>query len=163
MCCVCCSSEFPPRQRWWLDMARRLDSTFQVLRSGQLLASPGKQLLEGDILYLRVGQKAPADCRVLIHTEGATLDCSHLTARANDVRICSKKPTTLAASESRNTVLKGSYIIQGALFCMVVQPPWSTLLAAAAPDTADRGRTGDSAQDASDQFVVETAIPAGLS
>lgn len=145
---MCCEPEFPPRQRWWLDISRHMGCTFQVLRGGRLEMCAGRRLCPGDVVYMRVGQKVPADCRVLVHSDGATVDCSHLTACANDLRVCCHQATAATASESRNIVLKDSYIVSGALFCMVVRMPSSGLL----PPL-----------DSSDELIIDTAVPVGLS
>eukprot|EP00971_Amphidinium_carterae_P159328 3158364-Amphidinium_carterae.1 len=56
----------------------------------------------GDIVYLSAGQKCAADSRVLLCTESAMVDSSHVTGRLNDVRVLSKKPTASSVTESHD-------------------------------------------------------------
>lgn len=132
-CGLCCSSEFPPQQSWWTDIKQSLVPRFQVQRGGNLCHSTAMELVRGDVVFISAGQRAAADGRILVLSEGAAVDASHLTQRAHDVRLCSTRSTAVRPDESRNIILKGSYIISGSLFCMVVRSPREPLL----PGTAD--------------------------
>lgn len=147
----CCQADFPPNQHWWLDIVPRLQPTFRVLRTGNLVAVPGPFLQPGDIVHLHAGQKAAADGRVLVISAGTILDASQVTARANDVRVCCCQPTAPSAAESRNMVLKDSHLVIGSLFCMVVRTP-------AHPITPTVGESRNN-----DEFAIDVSIPQGLS
>ena len=71
--------------------------------------------------YLRAGQKAVADGRVLVFSKGAMVDVTHLTTQPNDIRICSTEKTSLVATESRNIILHNSHLIYGTLFYMALR------------------------------------------
>mmetsp|Transcript_112899 Transcript_112899/g.319381 ORF Transcript_112899/g.319381 Transcript_112899/m.319381 type:complete len:601 (-) Transcript_112899:117-1919(-) len=117
----CCQQEFPPQQSWWTEVSKRLDPTFQVLRAGKLCASRADALVPGDILYLRAGQRAPVDGRVLVHADGTAIDMSQVTSDASDVRHCSADATEESITASCNMVLRDSYVVRGSLFCMAVR------------------------------------------
>lgn len=145
----CCHSEFPPtNQNWWSDSIGRLVPVFQVLRAGQIVTSPAPEIVPGDIVYLRAGQKAVADGRVLVFSKGAMVDVTHLTTQPNDIRICSTEKTSLVATESRNIILHNSHLIYGTLFYMVVRPPKKAFI----PSNTDAS-----------EFEVDTLAPPGLS
>jgi hypothetical protein len=146
---LCCGSEFPPtNQNWWSDSIGRLVPVFQVLRAGQIVQSPAPEIVPGDIVYLRAGQKAVADGRVLVFSKGAMVDVTHLTTQPNDIRICSTEKTSLVATESRNIILHNSHLIYGTLFYMVVRPPKKAFI----PSNTDTA-----------EFEVDTMAPPGLS
>lgn len=146
---LCCGSEFPPtNQNWWSDSIGRLVPVFQVLRSGQIVQSPAPDIVPGDIVYLRAGQKAVADGRVLVFSKGAMVDVTHLTTQPNDIRICSTDKTSNVATESRNIILHNSHLIYGTVFYMVVRPPKKAFI----PSNADTS-----------EFEVDTIAPPGLS
>jgi len=118
----CCQAEFPEQQPWWHEITRKMVADYVVLRGGTLTHQFAHDLVPGDIVYLSAGQKCAADSRVLLCTESAMVDSSHVTGRLNDVRVLSKKPTASSVTESRNVVLRDSYIVHGSLFSMIVRP-----------------------------------------
>lgn len=147
----CCSSEFPPQQSWWFDIQSSLIPRVQVVRNGNLASCAATDLVPGDIAYLYAGQRAVADGRVLVFSEGTAVDVSHLTSRASDVRICSAKTTAHSIVESRNIILKDCHIINGSLFCMIVRSPHECFIPASTYD----GQEGFEA-------TVDTAVPTEL-
>lgn len=152
VCGFCCSSEFPPQQSWWVETKQGLVPKFQVQRGGRLLQSAATELVRGDVVFMTAGQRAAADGRILVLSEGTAVDASHLTQRAHDVRICSSSSTGTRADESRNIIPKDSYIISGSLFCMVVRSPLEPLL----PGTADSTAHQDAVEQELDCFVPST-------
>jgi len=129
----CCSSEFPPQQSWWTEASQRLCPDYQVLRAGKIVSSPASEVVPGDILFLRAGQRAAADGRVLVFSEGTAVDVSHITMELGDVRMITSEATAAAITASSNMVLKDSYLVSGALFCMVVRVPSTSLIPGAGP------------------------------
>jgi len=151
----CCNSEFPPQQSWWIDASQRLSPEYQVLRAGKTISALASDLVPGDILFLGAGQRAAADGRILVFTEGAAIDVSHLTMELSDIRRCSSEATAAAITASSNMVLKDSYVVSGALFCMVVRAPSSSLIPG--PHGADVAEEQSCVQD----VTVPTGMTAG--
>lgn len=150
---ICCRSEFPPQQGWWGEYARNLMPKFSVLRAGAIVHQcPAPELVPGDLVYLVAGQTAPADGRVLVYSEGATVDASHLTARPSDVRYCCPQTTAPTAVESRNIVLRDSNIVHGSVFCMLVRSAKTPFI----PFSAYGGKEDH-------QFSIDIAVPPILS
>lgn len=131
---LCCQSEFPPEQTWWLDVRKRLVPRFHALRANKLVPTFATEIVTGDVVYLAAGQKAPADGRVLVAIEGTTADVSHLTQRAADaIRPCSTQATGLTPAESSNIILKDSHLVTGAAFVLVVRGPRNPFLSVGGP------------------------------
>lgn len=147
----CCSSDFPPQQSWWFDVQTSLVPRVQVVRGGNLLSCAATDLVPGDVAYFHAGQRAVADGRVLVFSEGTAVDVSHLTTRASDVRLCSAKTTASTIHESRNIILKDCHIINGSLFCMIVRSPYECFIPASTYD----GQEGF-------EPTIDTAVPVGL-
>jgi len=123
-----CSSEFPPRQLWWIEVQELLVPRFLVFREGQLSLVSATELMQGDVLYIWAGQLVPADLRVLLASDSAAVDVSHVTSRSNDVRLCSADASGSSITESRNILLKDGHIISGYLFCIVVRSPFEAFV-----------------------------------
>jgi len=158
---LCCASEFPPsHQGWWLEVLENLAPHFQVLRNGNLSNSAGTDLVPGDIFFIHAGQKADIDARVLVLSEGSVVDVSHVTGRANDVRVCTPATTAQSAVESRNIVLKNSFIVRGSLFCMAVRPQSNPYVSHgdAGHDVHEEPGIGEGQETA-----IDTTVPAGQS
>jgi len=117
----CCQAEFPEQQAFWHDITRKLVAQYTVLRSGSLARSAAHDLVPGDVVHLAAGEKCPLDGRVLLCTDSAMVDSSHVTGRANDLRVLARKPTASSPIESRNVVLRDTYVVTGSLFMMVVR------------------------------------------
>jgi len=147
----CCQADFPPQQAWWTDIRSRLVPRYQVLRGGQLIDTSAAELVPGDILYIRAGQKAPADARVLVMTEGTTVDASLITRRSSDMRPCSMRATHPTLTESFNIVLKGGLVDIGALFCVLIRAPRNPLV------------SEGTVEDGGLEFEVNTTLPLGMS
>ncbi len=89
-------------------------ATAQVLRNGELREIETAFLVPGDILLLRVGQRVPADARVL-ETFGLEVDESSLTGESFPV---AKDASAVLPSEARvtdqtNMVFSGTVITRG--------------------------------------------------
>jgi Ca2+-transporting ATPase len=88
--------------------------TAQVLRNGQTLTVQTADLVPGDILLLKVGQRVPADAR-LIEAYGLEVDESSLTGESYPV---SKDAAAVLASETRvtdqtNMIFTGTVVTRG--------------------------------------------------
>lgn len=97
--------------------------TATVLRDGNWQAQfPTANLVPGDILYLRVGDKVPADARILaLKTNTFSTDEGSLTGESVSV---SKSPECVSVSASisgkTNMVFSGTLVTAGAAYALVV-------------------------------------------
>lgn len=95
-----------------------------VLRSGMWNNDfPASELVPGDIIYVKVGDKVPADCRVLsLRTTTFSTDECSLTGESTT---CQKYPQTLDGSEygissKSNMIFSGTNVANGGCIAMVV-------------------------------------------
>eukprot|EP00929_Paragymnodinium_shiwhaense_P096640 TRINITY_DN58283_c0_g1_i1.p1 TRINITY_DN58283_c0_g1~~TRINITY_DN58283_c0_g1_i1.p1 ORF type:complete len:653 (-),score=135.48 TRINITY_DN58283_c0_g1_i1:108-2066(-) len=157
----CCQSEFPPQQAWWFDVKKRLVPKYTVLRGGKVVTTDGAEVVPGDVVFLQAGQKAAADGRVLVHVDGTVVDVSNATVRTSDCRSISTQATAVTPAESNNIVLKDSYVVSGALFCMVVRPPRNPFIVEPSLASAAGNGNGTDQSEGGD-IQIETSIPPGL-
>ena len=101
-------------QNTLLALKKYVETTATVLRDGQELTIPDREVVRGDVLVLQEGEKIPADARV-IATNNLKIDEASLTGESEPV---SKTPEaiqkdTLAVPEQRNILFKGTNIVAG--------------------------------------------------
>ncbi|KAF3020231.1 hypothetical protein E8E14_011893 [Neopestalotiopsis sp. 37M] len=89
-----------------------LPSETRVLREGKLISLPATELVAGDIVSLSVGNKVPADIRLLDHSGDIRFDRSMLTGEPEEIEgaINCTDPNFL---ESRNIALMGTMVVNG--------------------------------------------------
>ncbi|HVP92206.1 MAG TPA: cation-transporting P-type ATPase [Acidobacteriota bacterium] len=105
-----------------IDALKELTSpSALVLRDGSLRKVPTVQLVPGDILPLKVGQRIPADAR-LIESYGLQVDESSLTGESFPVLKDAEAilPENTQIAELINTVFTGTLITQGEGLVVVV-------------------------------------------
>lgn len=89
----------------------------RCLRGGTLITLPVKELVPGDIVEVRVGDKAPADCYVLeIHGAALRVDQSIVTGESGSVDKVAGRidvPEGAVAQDKINIVFSGSMITSG--------------------------------------------------
>ncbi|KAI1387922.1 uncharacterized protein F4822DRAFT_437730 [Hypoxylon trugodes] len=89
-----------------------LPSETPILREGKDILVPATQLVAGDIVHLKMGNRVPADLRLLSHSGDIRFDRSVLTGESEETEgtIGSTDPNIL---ESRNIALMGSVVVNG--------------------------------------------------
>lgn len=148
----CCQMEFPPQQGWWLEVNIHLVPALEVLRAGKITTSLVTELVPGDMLYLQAGQRAPADGRILVHSQAATVDLSDILTDTDELRLCTTEATDSTITSSGNMVLKDTYLVAGSIFCMVVRPPATPLIPTSNPEQEEELRP----------FTVDVSVPPGM-
>ncbi|KAI2632959.1 putative Na/K ATPase alpha 1 subunit [Xylaria nigripes] len=83
-----------------------------ALREGQLQKLKTSQLVPGDIVQLHIGDRVPADLRLLSHSGDIRFDRAILTGESDEVE-GSLDSTHPAFLESRNIALMGTVVING--------------------------------------------------
>lgn len=94
-----------------------------VIRNGDEVETPSKNLVPGDILILRTGERIPADCTI-IEEKSLLVDESILTGESKEVE---KHP--LKNSEDytdKNTLFTGSFILSGRCIAKVIKTGMDT-------------------------------------
>ncbi|XP_061370364.1 calcium-transporting ATPase, endoplasmic reticulum-type [Gastrolobium bilobum] len=102
----------------------------KVLRDGSLVPNlPARELVPGDIVELRVGDKVPADMRVAaLKTSTLRVEQSSLTGEANPV-LKGTNPIFLDDCElqaKENMVFAGTTVVNGNCLCIVITTGMNT-------------------------------------
>lgn len=94
----------------------------KAVRSGAPVMLKSDELAVGDIIMLGVGDKVPADARV-IECKGLRVDESPLTGESNpikkDAHYISTPGVKSALAERRNMVYSGCFVTEGTAVCVV--------------------------------------------
>ena len=81
-----------------------------VIRDGKEVEVPSKEIVLGDVVVLRTGEKIPADCLILEEKE-LQVDESILTGESQAIRkFAAKNEKT---NDKKNLVYMGTYVISG--------------------------------------------------
>lgn len=106
-------------QRTLTSITGLLPSDTLVVRNGDRKRVPASDLVDGDIVHLQVGNKVPADLRLLSHSNDVRFDRGVLTGESVEVEgtIDSSDDNFL---ESRNIALTGTTVVNGNAIGVVV-------------------------------------------
>lgn len=91
-----------------------------VLREGQQQRVPATDLVVGDVIYLSLGNKCPADFRILECSGDFKLDRSVLTGESEPVA-ATVENTDSNFMESRNIGMQGTHVVSGNGVGLVIQ------------------------------------------
>jgi magnesium-transporting ATPase (P-type) len=114
-----------------------------VMRDGELMRLPSRELVPGDVVILEGGDKIPADIR-FIDTSSAYVDESSLTGESVPVQK-STQPIAgdnLVPGDQRNMGFSGTYLTQGTARGLVVETGANTVFG----QIADMVKSADSGQ-----------------
>ncbi|CAF1038731.1 unnamed protein product [Didymodactylos carnosus] len=93
------------------SFSKLLPTLTTVRRNGTEQQIVADQLVPGDIILIRIGDKIPADCRIL-SCDSLKVNNSDLTGESKPVN-CTVKCTSLNFMESTNIIYYSSMIVQG--------------------------------------------------
>lgn len=96
-----------------------LPSETLVLRDGEVKKLPATDLVSGDIVHLRTGNRVPADMRILSHSGDIRFDRAVLTGESDEVE-GSTDATEENILESRNIALMGTMVVNGSGLGIVI-------------------------------------------
>ncbi|EHK43835.1 hypothetical protein TRIATDRAFT_131293 [Trichoderma atroviride IMI 206040] len=96
-----------------------LPSDALVCRDGQLMKIKATELVSGDIVHLQIGNKVPADMRIINHSGDLRFDRAILTGESDEVD-ASVDQTEENFLESRNIALMGTLVVNGSGVGVVV-------------------------------------------
>ncbi|KAI1441150.1 hypothetical protein F5Y02DRAFT_431454 [Annulohypoxylon stygium] len=99
-------------QRTMKSITDLLPSETLVVREGKPIFVPANKLVAGDIVNLKMGNRVPADIRLLNHSGDIRFDRSVLTGESEETEgtVNATDPNIL---ESRNIALMGSVVVNG--------------------------------------------------
>ncbi|MEU5120191.1 cation-translocating P-type ATPase [Streptomyces asoensis] len=119
-------------------LAAMVPHACRVLRGGERLEVPARDLVPGDVVVLEAGDAVSADCRV-VEAHELTVDNAPLTGESNPVGRTAEPVPAGPALEARNGIFMGTDVVAGSGRAVVVATGASTefgriyRLAAAAP------------------------------
>ncbi|KAF5133337.1 Potassium-transporting ATPase alpha chain 2 [Metarhizium anisopliae] len=90
-----------------------------VMRDGQLKKMPATQLVSGDVVHLKIGNKVPADMRLISHSGDIRFDRAVLTGESDEIE-GAVDMTDQNFLESRNIALMGTLVVNGSGVGVVV-------------------------------------------
>ncbi len=101
----------------------------RVVRNGAITTVQARELVPGDIVLLREGDRVPADCR-LIETEDLEVDESPLTGESTPVEKVADVvlPPETPIHDRKNMVFMGTYVVRGRGKAVVVSTGMNTEL-----------------------------------
>ncbi len=97
-----------------------------VKRNGVELQLNAEELVPGDIVRIRLGEKVPADCRI-ISCDDLQVNTSQLTGESAPIT-CTVKCTDLNFMQSTNIIFYSSLVVQGAGEAIVINIGDATVL-----------------------------------
>jgi sodium/potassium-transporting ATPase subunit alpha len=122
-----------------------------VLRDGILKPVETSELVIGDIIRLKSGDKVPADCRI-IQNESMKVDQSMITGESEpvDTGVNAHDPNAL---EARNIIFNGSLVVDGGCLAVVIRTGDATLIGTMVELTGDVGKSTSTLKADIDFFV----------
>lgn len=114
-------------------LKRYVETTATVVRAGTEISIPDYEVVRGDLLTLREGEKVPADARIIV-ANGLKLDEASLTGESEPAGKTAEtmRQKDLAAAEQKNMVFKGTNVVTGNGQAIVVTTGASTVIGAIA-------------------------------
>ncbi len=99
----------------------------RVLRAGRVREVPAREVVPGDVLILKEGDRVPADAR-LVESWDLEVDESMLTGESTPVEKDADAvlPPETPLAERRNMVYMGTYVLQGSAKAVVVATGMNT-------------------------------------
>jgi sodium/potassium-transporting ATPase subunit alpha len=104
-----------------------LPTEARVLRGGEALKVPSTDLVVGDIVKINIGDKVPADLRLLITSGNVRFDRSMLTGESEEIE-GAIDTTDKNYLESRNIALMGTMVTNGSATGLVVLTGANTVM-----------------------------------
>lgn len=115
-----------------------VETKASVIRGGSEILIPDYEVVRGDLLSLREGEKVPADARV-IETNSLKTDEAALTGESSSVAKIAETMATanLSIAEQKNMVFKGTNVVVGAGRAIVVAIGEETVIGSIAKTVSD--------------------------
>ena len=115
-----------------------------VVREGVLRPLNASEIVPGDLVSLKSGDKVPADCRV-IFSASLKVDQAMITgeSEAIDVSVESKNHNPL---ESKNIIFSGSLVVDGSCMAVAIRTGDATLIGKMVDLTGDVGKSSSTLQ-----------------
>jgi sodium/potassium-transporting ATPase subunit alpha len=123
-----------------------------IIRDGVTSLIPAEDIVVGDLIVLKSGDKIPADCRI-IQAESMKVDQSMVTGEAEpvDISVRAKDPNPL---ESKNLAFNGSLVVDGSGLGVVIRTGDETLIGSMVELTGDTNKAMSTLKADVEKFVI---------
>lgn len=129
-----------------------------AVRNGMMQNIKAEELVVGDLIRLKSGDKVPADCRVVVNNN-MKVDQSMITGESEAI-----ETTVIAANhhplEARNIIFNGSLVVDGGCLALVIRTGDDTLIGTMVELTGDTGKAQSTLKADVEHFVLTIAAMA---
>ncbi|KAJ3278192.1 ATPase Na K transporting alpha, partial [Rhizoclosmatium sp. JEL0117] len=133
-----------------------LASEARVIRDGKTISIPASEVVVGDIVEIKLGNKIPADCIILEASHDLAVDRSILTGESIPVS-ASAKCTDPSYMESKNVGFMGTMVVNGSAKAVVAFTGDNTVMGQIAVLSGKKKSERTLLQKEVDNFVVFVA------
>eukprot|EP01038_Epipyxis_sp_PR26KG_P014472 gene14472-19426_t len=122
-----------------------------VIRDGTMSMIDASEIVIGDIIRLKSGDKIPADCRIILN-QSMKVDQSMITGESEpvDSSTVAKDPNAL---EAKNIIFNGSLVVDGGCYAVAIRTGDGTLIGTMVELTGDVGKSASTLKADLDYFV----------
>lgn len=110
-----------------------------VIRDGLTVPVGASEIVPGDIIRIKSGDKIPADCRV-ISNQSLKVDQSMITGESEPIEV-GVIAADVNSLEARNIIFNGSLAVDGACLAVAIRTGDSTLIGTMVELTGDTGKS----------------------
>jgi len=127
-----------------------------VIRDGVMKPTDASEIVIGDLIRLKSGDKVPADCRI-ISNMSMKVDQSMITGEAEpvDSTVIAADPNAL---EAKNIIFNGSLVVDGGCLAVAIRTGDATLIGTMVEMTGDVGKSASTLKTDIDYFVKIVAV-----
>jgi sodium/potassium-transporting ATPase subunit alpha len=123
-----------------------------IIRDGVTSLIPAEDIVVGDLIVLKSGDKIPADCRI-IQAESMKVDQSMVTGEAEPVDI-SVRAKDMNPLEAKNLAFNGSLVVDGSGLGIVIRTGDETLIGSMVELTGDTNKAMSTLKADVEKFVI---------
>lgn len=115
-----------------------------VVRDGVTRPVQASELVPGDLIHLKSGDKIPADCRI-VWSQSLKVDQASLTGESEPVDV-SVDAKSQVALEAKNIIFNGSLVVDGSCMAVVIRTGDGTLIGKMVDLTSETGKSTSTLQ-----------------
>lgn len=123
-----------------------------VVRDGTILNVKAEELVVGDLVFLKSGEKIPADCRV-VSSSSLKVDQSMITGESEPIDVVEEAMDNNPL-EARNIIFNGSLAVDGSCLAVIIRTGNQTLIGTMVDLTGDTGKAQSTLKADIQSFVI---------
>ena len=122
-----------------------------IIRDGVMRPMNACDIVIGDLIRLKSGDKVPADCRIILN-QSMKVDQAMITGESEpvDSTVVAADPNAL---EARNIIFNGSLVVDGGCLAVAIRTGDATLIGTMVEMTSDVGKSASTLKTDIDYFV----------